>query len=147
MIFIDGSMPRSIADELRKIGKEAKAKIEEFEPDTKDPVWLRAVGINGWLGITHDKYIRRRPGEKQAIIDHGVGCFILTYKNDLKKPEIVKIVLDNIEEMEEKFRTTPRPFIYTVTKDGEFKPIDLSRPYGSRPARFPPGSSGPSSPR
>jgi hypothetical protein len=121
VIFVDGSIPRIVADELRKIGKDAKAKIELFEPDTKDPVWLRAVGINGWLGITHDKHIRKRPGEKQAIIDHSVGCFILTYKNDLKRPEIVKLVLDNIEEMEEKFITTQRPFIYTVTKDREFR--------------------------
>jgi hypothetical protein len=121
VIFVNGSMPRSVADELRKVGKDAKAKIELFPADTKDPVWLRAVGDNGWLAITHDKHIRRRPGEVQAIIDHRVGCFILTYQSDLKKPEIAKIVLDNIEEMEEKFRTTPRPFIYTVTKDGKFK--------------------------
>ena len=121
MIFVNGSMPRSVADELRKVGKDAKAKIELFPQDTKDPVWLREVGVNGWLAITHDKYIRRRPGEVQAIIDHRVGCFILTYRNDLKKPEIIRIVLDNIEEMEEKFRTTDRPFLYTVTKDGEFR--------------------------
>lgn len=147
MIFVDGSIPRSVADELRNIGKDAKAKIEIFPQDTKDPVWLRAVGVNGWLGLTSDKYIRRRPGEKQAIIDHRAGCFILTYKNDLYKPEIIRVVLDNIEKMEEKFRTTPRPFIYTVTKGGKFTPVDLSRPYGSRPSRFPGGRPGPSSPR
>ncbi len=39
----------------------------------------------------------------------------------MKRAEIVQLVLDNIEEMEEKFRTTPRPFIYTVTGDGEFR--------------------------
>lgn len=121
MIFIDGSVPRSVADALRKIGKDAVAKIELFEQDTKDPVWLRKVGESGWLGITRDIHIRSRPGEVRAIVAHNVGCFILTYKNDLKKEEIVRIVLDNIEGMEEKFRTTPKPFLYTVTKDGEFR--------------------------
>ncbi len=121
MIFVNGSMPRIVADELRKVGKDAKAKIEVFEPDAKDPVWLRAVGVNGWLGITRDAKIRTRPAERQAIIEHRTGCFILTYKNDLNRAQIVQLVLHNIEEMEEKFRTTPRPFIYTVTGNGEFR--------------------------
>ncbi len=121
MIFVNGSMPRVVADELRRVGKNAKAKIELFQQDVKDPVWLRAVGINGWLGITRDAKIRTRPAERQAIMEHRAGCFILTYRNDLKRSEIVQLVLDHIEEMEEKFRTTPRPFIYTVTGDGEFR--------------------------
>ncbi len=55
-------------------------------------------------------------------MDHRVGCFILTYSQDLKKHEIAQIVLSTLEEMEEKFRKTPRPFIiYTVSKDGEFR--------------------------
>jgi hypothetical protein len=121
VIFVNGSMPRSVADELRKFGKDAKAKIELFPQNTKDPVWLREVGINGWLAITRDGHIRTRPGELRAIREHHVGCFILTYKNDLTKPEIVQIVLASVEEMEQRFKTTPRPFIYTVTKDGKFR--------------------------
>ncbi|MDQ4002042.1 MAG: hypothetical protein M3283_13840 [Actinomycetota bacterium] len=121
MIFVNGSIPRIVADELRKASKDAKAKIEIFPQDAKDPVWLEAVGVNGWLGITRDAKIRTRPAERQAIMEHRAGCFILTYRNDLKRAEIVQLVLDNIEEMEEKFRTTPRPFIYTVTGDGEFR--------------------------
>jgi len=121
VIFIDGNLPRSVADELKKIGKDAVAKIEIFEQDTKDPVWLRKVGEEGWLGITRDAHIRSRPGEVRAIVEHKVGCFILTYKQDMKRAGIIQIVLDNIEEMEEKFRTTSRPFLYTVTKDGEFR--------------------------
>jgi hypothetical protein len=121
VIFVNGSIPRSVADELRKAGKDARAKIELFPQDAKDPVWLRAVGINGCLGITRDAKIRTRPAERQAIMEHNAGCFILTYRNDLKRSEIVRLVLDHIEEMEERFRTTPRPFIYTVTGGGEFK--------------------------
>lgn len=121
MIFVDGNLPRRVANELRSIGKDAVAKIEVFPQDTKDPQWLRRVGEEGWLGITRDAHIRSRPGEVRAIVEHRVGCFILTYKNDTKAAGIVRIVLDNIEEMEERFRTTPKPFLYTVTKDGEFR--------------------------
>lgn len=121
MIFVNGSIPRSAADELARIGKDAKWKGELFPLDTKDPVWLRAAGIHGWLVITRDKRIRSRPGEREAIMTHSVGCFILTYRNDLKRDEIARVVLASIDAIEEKFRTTPRPFIYTVSKDGEFR--------------------------
>ena len=107
VIFVDGSMPRSVADELKAIGKDAIAKIELFPDGTKDPVWLQKVGENGWLAITRDVNIRFRPGEKQAIIDHRVGCFIFTYKNSMK--------------MEKAFATTCRPFIYTIATDGQLR--------------------------
>jgi len=114
-------MPKSVAGELRAVGKDAIAKIELFPDGTKDPTWLRKVGENGWLAITRDGNIRFRPGEKQAIIDHRVGCFIFTYRNSMKKPEIVELVLKHIEKMERAFIVTPRPFIYTIATDGQLR--------------------------
>ncbi len=52
---------------------------------------------------------------------HRVGCFIFTYKNTLKKAEIVELVLRHIEKMERAFKTTPRPFIYTIAMDGQLR--------------------------
>ena len=54
-------------------------------------------------------------------MEHGVGCFILTYKQDLSKLEIANLILSLLEEMEKRFQKTPRPFIYTVSKAGQFR--------------------------
>ena len=121
MIFVDVSLPRSVADEIKKVRTEVRWMGDLFPLNTKDPVWLQEAGSQGWLVITHDKKIRTRPGERRAIAEHGVGCFILTYRQDLKKPEIAEIVLSALEDMEDLFKKTPRPFIYTVSKDGEFR--------------------------
>ena len=120
MIFIDASLPRTVADELKKVRDDVVFKHDIFRPGTDDSIWLRRVGQEGWLAITHDKHVRTRYGERAAIMENGVGCFILTYKQDLQKPEIVRMVFDYLPEMEQKFRDTPRPFIYTVTKNGHF---------------------------
>lgn len=120
MIFIDASLPKTVADELKKVREDIVFKHDIFLPGTDDAVWLRRVGVEGWLAITHDKRIRTRDGERDAIMTHGVGCFILTYKQDLQKPEIVRMVFEYLPEMERKFCSTPRPFIYTVTKNGHF---------------------------
>jgi hypothetical protein len=121
VIFIDASLPRTVADELKKVREDVVFKHDIFTPGTDDSIWLRRVGIEGWLAITHDKHVRTRPGEREAIMANGVGCFILTYKQDLDKPEIVRMVFDYLPEMEQRFKTTRRPFIYTVSKNGEFK--------------------------
>jgi hypothetical protein len=53
-------------------------------------------------------------------MENGVGCFILTHQDGLGTPEVVRIVFDYLPEMERRFSSTPRPFIYTVTKNGHF---------------------------
>jgi hypothetical protein len=57
----------------------------------------------------------------EAIVEHGVGCFILSYKQPLTKQEILTLIASALEEMERRFEETPRPFIYTLSKNGEFR--------------------------
>ena len=120
MIFVDASVPRTVADAIKRRRPDARWKLDLFPRDTKDVVWLEAAGKGGWLVVTRDKHIRTRPGERRAIEEHGVGCFILGYKQDLKKEEVTEIVLEALEHMEELFERTERPFIYTITKNGDF---------------------------
>jgi hypothetical protein len=86
-----------------------------------DTRWLQEAGENGWLVITHDRKVRTRPGEREVIMRHGVGCFILTYRQYLKEQEVLDLILRTLEEMERRFEETPRPFTYTVSKNGEVR--------------------------
>jgi hypothetical protein len=49
VIFVDGSMPRSVADELKAIGKDAIAKMSYSRMARKIPCgcgkWARMVGL------------------------------------------------------------------------------------------------------
>lgn len=121
MIFIDRSVPRGVADAVKRMRDDILWLEDEFPHDVPDEAWLARAGSEGWLVITHDRKVRTRPGERRAIMEHGVGCFILTYKQDLKKEEILALISSNLEEMERRFEETPRPFIYTVSKNGEFR--------------------------
>jgi len=121
MIFIDRSVPRGVADAVKKMRDDVIWLEDEFPHSVSDQEWLARAGNEGWLVITHDKKVRTRPGERRAIMEHGVGCFILTYKQDLKKEEILALISSNLGEMERRFESTPRPFIYTVSKNGEFR--------------------------
>lgn len=85
MIFIDRSVPRGVADAVKKMRDDVLWLEDSFLHDVSDEEWLAEAGQKGWLVITHDRKIRTRPGERRAIMDNGVGCFIMTYKQDLKK--------------------------------------------------------------
>ncbi|AHY45618.1 Hypothetical Protein RradSPS_0335 [Rubrobacter radiotolerans] len=125
MIFVDASVPRSVAAEIKKARSKTVWIGDVFPLDTKDTVWLAEAGRQGWLVITRDKKIRKRPGERRVITESGAGCFVLVYREDLKKSEIAEMILSFLEEMESLFERTPRPFIYTVTKNGDFKQYRL----------------------
>jgi len=121
VIFIDRSIPRGVAEAVRRMREDVIWLEDEFRHDVPDEEWLAVAGQRGWLVITHDRKIRTRPGERRVIMEHGVGCFIMTYRQDLKKEEIVALISATLEEMERRFKATPRPFIYTVSKGGEFR--------------------------
>jgi hypothetical protein len=41
---------------------------DHFAPDAPDAVWLRVVGERGWVVLTKDERIRRRPLEREALL-------------------------------------------------------------------------------
>jgi hypothetical protein len=121
VIFIDRSIPRGVAEAVKRMRQDVIWLEDEFRHDIPDEEWLVVAGQKGWLVITHDRRIRTRPGERRAIMENGVGCFIMTYRQDLQKEEIVALISSTLEERERRFKATPRPFIYTVSKNGEFR--------------------------
>ncbi len=94
-----------------------------FQHDTPDPIWLAEAGRNDWLVITRDKRVRTRPGERRAISENGVGCFIIGQKQRLSRWDYLKLLASTLDEMERIFARDPRPFIYNVTRTGQFRRV------------------------
>lgn len=124
MIFIDRSIPRAVAVELRRISDDTVIFLDErFPPDTPDREWLAVAGREGWLVISRDKRIRRRPGEREAIRANGVGCFILGWRKNLTRHEYVEVLAGSLAEMQARFAETPRPFIYVLNARGAMRQV------------------------
>jgi len=121
MIFIDRSIPKSIGDALKCVRSDVRWLEDEFDHNTPDPTWLREVGRRRWLVVRRDRRIRYRPAEKQAIIDSGVGYFCLSQNSNPTRWEYRKLIVATLDEMEEVFAATERPFIYAIYKDGQFR--------------------------
>ena len=121
MIFFDRSVPKSVADAIKQVRDDVRWLEEEFPHGTPDPEWLSEVGRRGWLVVSRDKRIRYRPGEKQAIVENRVGCFCLTQTTNPTRWQFLKLIVSTLDEMERLFAETERPFIYGISKDGQFR--------------------------
>lgn len=127
MIFIDRSIPKSVADSLKAVRDEDDVRWLEdlYAHDKKDDEWLADAGKEGWLVLTRDKKIRTRPGERHSIIQHGVGCFIFGQKKDPTRWEYYKLLGGALDEMERLYASTPRPFIFLVARDGKLRRYNI----------------------
>ncbi len=80
--FVDRSLGRSIVDGLLAEGllvySMADVYGEEEAQRLPDEVWLRDAGKHDWIVLTKDDAIRRRPAERDAMIDAAVRVFCLT---------------------------------------------------------------------
>jgi hypothetical protein len=83
--------------------------------DTADRVWIPEVSRRGWVIITRDKAINRRPGEKQAVLDHGARLLTITSDELLDKWHMLEIVMCQWRKIEDAVEL-PGPFIYSVTR-------------------------------
>lgn len=119
MIFIDRSIPKSVATALKSVRDDVYWLEDCFPHDTRDADWLPVAGTEGWLVITRDKKIRTRPWERQAILENSVGCFCLIQKKHPTRWQYLKLLVLILEKMERIFDTTPRPFIYGVDQSGK----------------------------
>lgn len=98
---------------------------DHFPDDSPDAEWLTEVGKRGWVVLSKDKRIRRRPLELNALLKAKVAAFVLTSGNltgekmgDIfvrAKSKILKFVTEH-----------PRPFLAAVTRGGRVNMIITS---------------------
>ncbi len=146
MIFFDRSILKPVVDAVKGTRGNAVWLEDVFKdnPSIGETEWMPVIGGYGWLAVMRDMHVLTRPEELRAVRVGNLGCFNFNYKKNKNRWQTLQLVCATLDEMEEKFASTPRPFMYVVNGNGVFTPVDLSRPYGLRPARFPHGK--PSSP-
>jgi hypothetical protein len=114
--FVDRSLGKSIVVALREAGFLAYSMAEVYgEQEAQrlpDEVWLRDAGDKGWVVLTKDDAIRRRPAERDALIAAGVRVFCLT-AGQLRGAEQTQRFIANRERIFRQARSEG-PFIYGV---------------------------------
>ncbi|MBI5937972.1 MAG: hypothetical protein HY850_09010 [Betaproteobacteria bacterium] len=97
---------------------------QHFEPACPDEEWLAVAGREGWIVLTRDKNIRRKPNELKAFRDHRVIAFVLT-SGDASATDTAALVTALYPKMMRKVRGAKPPAMFSVTLMGSISVIKL----------------------
>ncbi|CAB4951830.1 unannotated protein [freshwater metagenome] len=119
--FVDRSLGRKrVPAALRAEGLVLRTMAEEYGERVgqglADTEWLRDAGENGWIVLSKDDRIRRRPAEIAAVREHAIRMFCLTNAN-LTGTQQAQRFVTNIDAMMRQARVAG-PWIYGVYDSG-----------------------------
>lgn len=113
IFFTDRDLGPTVAEALKAGGLHVEAYHEHFALDNvPDGEWLRFVGENGWIALSHNKRIRYEPDELDDLMAYGVKAFFIIGKGP--HPAFAAAVLDNINRIKRLIRKNPGPFVAKV---------------------------------
>lgn len=117
--FLDqGLGDRSIAQALRQQGLNVVLLKEHFAIEALDEEWLPEVGRRGWLILTKDDRIGRRPVEREALMQSGARAFILPSGN-MSGEERAAVIVNALPKIHRFVARNPPLFIARISKAGE----------------------------
>lgn len=80
VFFTDRDLGSRFPEILSAAGLTVERHRDHFPPDCADEVWLQEVGQRGWVALTHDRRIRYKPNELDAVMRHRVALLVIVGK-------------------------------------------------------------------
>ncbi len=109
--FTDRDLGKRFPEILKAGGLTVERHADHFAPDASDEMWLQAVGKRGWIALTHDRRIRYKPNERDAVTRHVLRCWSSwAPRHSRTSPGFVTSLL----VIEHFLRRHPPPFIAKV---------------------------------
>ena len=71
--------------------------------------------------LSKDSDFHKKPMVKEALIEHGVGAFIITAHKGKTAPELVEIINKAWRRIQRFTKKHPRPFVAKILADGRIE--------------------------
>ena len=125
LLFIDRcAWSRRLGEALREASIPFIVHDDKFPKDCADVDWLPVVGREGWVVITRDKNIRRKPNELQAFKTANVVAFALASGN-ASAEDTARLVVGLYPQILRKVRGANPPAMFSVSLAGTISPVRL----------------------
>jgi hypothetical protein len=107
--FTDRDLGNRFPEILKSAGLAIERHADHFTHDTPDEVWLEAIGKRGWIVLTHDRRIRYKPNERDAVMRNGVALLVIVGKAPF--PDLARAFVNSLPVVETFLARRRRPFI------------------------------------
>ncbi len=115
--ILDQGIDYHLAEFLRRYEYDVDPITKHFPEDTDDSVWIPHMGRRGWVIITTDKRIGRRPGEREAYKRHKLRGFVVPLKG-LNGFDIAERLIRHWRTIMAIAAEEEPPFFYRIPKGG-----------------------------
>lgn len=119
-------MGHRLADALRNAGVVALTHDSIFGQDTPDEEWLTRAGREGWVVLTKDKEIRKRPLERRALMRARVRAFVFT-GGTISGIETAEVIVAALPRIHRILGDEKPPFIARITGSGDVAVIERGK--------------------
>jgi hypothetical protein len=117
-LFIDrDAWSNALGAALQVRGVPFIAHKQLFPEDSPDGDWIQRVSDEGWIGITRDQNIRRKPNEIRLIRASKAMICVFTSGN-LTAAVTGTILVTALSRLYERWRSPDRPVLYSLYRDG-----------------------------
>jgi hypothetical protein len=100
---------------------------DRFPIDVSDEEWLGVASDEGWIVLSRDKRIRRKPNELAALRASKVVLFTLVAGN-ATAADTAHIVGEALPRMFALAKGAKRPVLFAIYRDGKIDRIKLRMP-------------------
>lgn len=124
-LFIDRDVwSRRLGAALDLAGVRYIAHRQRFEAESADVAWIAAASREGWIAITRDQHIRRKPNELAAIRASDAVIFVFTSGN-LSAEDTAHLLLKALPRIYRDANGARRPALFSIRKDGTIGRLKL----------------------
>jgi PIN like domain len=120
--FTDRDLGKSFPEILRSAGLTVERHADHFAHDALDEAWLELVGKRGWIALTHDRRIRYKPNELNAVIQQGVALLVIVGKAPF--PDLARAFVNSRAVLDHFLDRHKPPFIAKVYRPS---PAEIER--------------------
>jgi len=110
--FTDRDLGKRFPAILRTSGLTVERHANHFAHDAPDELWLEQVGKRRWIALTHDRRIRYKPNELNAVMQHGVALLVIVGKAPF--PDLARAFVNSRLVVERFLQQNKPPFIAKV---------------------------------
>ena len=128
--FTDRDLGKRFGEILKAAGLTVERHADHFADDAADEVWLAEVGKRGWIALTHDRRIRYKPNERDAVMRHGVALLVIV--GNAPFAELAHAFVATIPRVEQFLAGHKPPFIAKVYRPS----LDKAAPSRVEPGRI-----------
>ncbi|MEM8558417.1 MAG: hypothetical protein AAGG50_11400 [Bacteroidota bacterium] len=112
--FIDRCLGARFPNALETVGIRVVLHRDHFVDTAPDEEWLAWVAEQGYVALSNDRNVYRRPAQREAVLRAQLAYFVLSA--NAKTDELARAFIDSYPKVKQLLIEQPLPFIASIQR-------------------------------